>query len=451
MVNTVRIKRRASGNPGAPGVLENAELAFNEVEDVLYYGKGNGGSGGSATNVIAIGGSGAYSTLAGNQTISGAKTLTGQLLAAGAGAVTVPSVSQGSNDTSAANTAWVRSYAQPVAATLTALSALGSNGIVVKTAAGAVAARQIEAAAGRLTIANADGIAANPLLDLATVGTAGTYSKLTTDAYGRVVAGGIARLDELAAPTAPVALNGFRLTGLADPVNAQDAATKNYVDLTVQGLDPKQSVRAATTGPVTLSGTQTIDGVALVAGDRVLVKNQANASQNGIYIVASGAWTRAADMDVWSEFVSAYFFVEMGTVNAEMGFICTADAGGTLGSSAVNFVQFNGAGQVVAGDGLGKNGNSLFVTGTANRIVASGTGVDIATTYAGQTSINTLGTIGTGTWNATIIGLAYGGTGANLSGASDGTIFKKNGSALVPATPGTDFLNSTSTIDGGVF
>ena len=106
--------------------------------------------------------------------------------------------------------------------------------------------------------------------------------------------GGIAnRLDQLAAPTAAVALNSQRITGLADPTAAQDAATKNYVDLTVQGLDPKASVKAASTANIaSLSGTMTIDGVALSAGDRVLVKDQTTTSANGVYVVAAGAWAQ---------------------------------------------------------------------------------------------------------------------------------------------------------------
>jgi hypothetical protein len=195
----------------------------------------------------------------------------------------------------------------------------------------------------------------------------------------------------------------------------------------------------------------TIDGVDLAVGDRVLVKDQSTASQNGIYIVASGSWTRSSDADVWGELISAYCFVEQGTTNADLGFVCTVDQGGTLDKTDVTWVNFSGAGAISAGNGLSKSGNTLSVLGTADRITVGSSGVDIAGTYAGQTSIVTLGTVTKGTWNGTLIGLAYGGAGADISSAADGTIFKKSGSALVAATAGTDYYNSSSTIDGGTF
>jgi hypothetical protein len=154
--------------------------------------------------------------------------------------------------------------------------------------------------------------------------------------------------------------------------------TKAYVDLTVQGLEPKQSVRAASTANIaTLSGAMTLDGVALVAGDRVLVKDQTTAGQNGIYVVAAGAWARSADADTWVELVSAYVFVESGTVNADMGYLSTVDPGGTLGTTAVTFVQFTGAGQILAGAGLTKSGNTLDV--------GAGTGIAVAADTVGLT------------------------------------------------------------------
>jgi hypothetical protein len=154
--------------------------------------------------------------------------------------------------------------------------------------------------------------------------------------------------------------------------------TKAYVDLTVQGLEPKQSVRAASTANIaTLSGPMTLDGVALIAGERVLVKDQTTASQNGIYVVAAGAWARSIDADVWSELVSAYVFVESGTVNADMGYLSTVDPGGALGTTAVTFVQFTGAGQILAGAGLTKSGNTLDV--------GAGTGIAVAADTVGLT------------------------------------------------------------------
>ncbi len=242
--------------------------------------------------------------------------------------------------------------------------------------------------------------------------------------------------------TGTVDVANKRITSVAEPTQATDAATKNYVDAVKTGLDPKDSVRVATISALTVTysngssgvgatltnaGTQaaiTIDSIVLSAGDRVLVKDQASALQNGIYTVttvgtASTNWvlTRSIDADQNPEVTpGAFTFVEEGTVNANNGFVCTATGTITIGTSNIPWVQFSGAGQVIAGDGLTKSGNTLNVVGTANRISISADAVDIASTYVGQTSITTLGTVGTGTWQGTVVAGQYGGTGVNNSG-----------------------------------
>lgn len=188
------------------------------------------------------------------------------------------------------------------------------------------------------------------------------------------------RLDQFAAPTAAVSLGSQRLTNVTDPTGAQDAATKAYVDATASGLDVKASVRAATTGNITLSGTQTVDGVALTAGQRVLVKNQSTGSQNGLYAVAAGAWTRTTDADASAEVNPGMFvFVEEGTANADSGWVLTNDGTVTLGTTALTFAQFSGAGQVTAGAGLTKTGNTLDVgAGTGITVAADSIAIDTA-------------------------------------------------------------------------
>jgi hypothetical protein len=221
---------------------------------------------------------------------------------------------------------------------------------------------------------------------------------------------------------------------VAAPSADKDAANKGYVDAIRTGLDVKDSVRAATTGDINLTGTQTIDGVTLVEGDRVLVKNQDTASENGIWVVASGAWSRSSDADQDFEVTPGMFtFVEEGTVNANSGWVLTTNGSITVGTTSLSFVQFSGAGQVVAGDGLTKTGNQLDVGGTADRITVTADAVDIATTYAGQTSITTLGTITTGTWNGTTIAVADGGTGATTAaGARDNLAATTAGTTSTP-------------------
>ena len=249
--------------------------------------------------------------------------------------------------------------------------------------------------------------------------------------------------------TGSVDVSGKKITNLAEPTADTDAATKYYVDAARSGLDVKASVHVATTANITLSGTQVVDGVSLIVGDRVLVKDQSTASQNGIYVVAAGAWTRSTDADnnPGGEVTSGMFtFVEEGTINASTGFVLTTADPITLGTTALTFTLFSSSGTLIAGEGLSKSGNTLQVNvsngvtiasdsvqlastvagagltfssgvvnviGTANRITVNADSIDIASTYVGQTSITTLGTIGTGTWQGTIVSPTYGGTGVN--------------------------------------
>jgi hypothetical protein len=140
-------------------------------------------------------------------------------------------------------------------------------------------------------------------------------------------------------------------------------ATKEYVDALKQGLDVKDSVIGATTADINLSGHQTIDGIAITTGNRVLVKNQSNGYENGIYVAASGSWARSIDADVSADVTPGMFtFVELGTTNGDSGFVLTTNATITLGTTVLAFTQFSGAGQIVAGDGLSKSANTLNVS-----------------------------------------------------------------------------------------
>lgn len=367
MANTLRIKRRASGSVGAPASLANAELAFNEVDNTLYYGKGTGGEGGSATTVDAIAGSGAFLTLSTVQTVSGNKTFTGDVI--------VPTQTSSDDSTKAATTAFVK-----------AQNYISGNQTITYT--------------GDATGTGTTSVT----LTLASVGTAGTYTKVTTDAKGRVTAGATLeatdiptltaakisdfdtqvranRLDQMAAPTASVSLNSQKITNLAAPSADSDAATKAYVDASRQGLDVKDSVRVATTADITLSGTQTIDGVSVIAGNRVLVKDQSTASGNGIYVVAAGSWSRATDADVSAKVTAGMFtFVEEGTANADAGWVLTTNNPITLDTTGLTFAQFSGAGQIEAGTGLTKAANTINVnTASASRIVVNADNIDLAT------------------------------------------------------------------------
>jgi hypothetical protein len=322
--------------------------------------------------------------------------------------------------------------------------------------------------------------------------------------------------------TGNVDVASSRIIGVATPVNDTDAANKLYVDtVAAEGLHVQEGVDAATTNTLaTLSGGtvtysngsagvgatltttgsfNTIDGVALstigYGVARVLVKNEVNQAHNGIYVLTSATvLTRDTAFDSDADIQGGDFvFVVEGTVNASTGWVQTNTVN-IIGTDNVIWQQFSGAGtynadggltlvgntfavgqglgitvnandvslaSTVAGAGLTYNSGVINAVGTANRISITADAIDIAATYVGQTSITTLGTITSGTWNGTTIATANGGTGLT-SATSRGIIYGNNGSAMGVTAASTidgSFLREDSTgapywsnsIDGGTY
>lgn len=261
---------------------------------------------------------------------------------------------------------------------LAALEGLASTGFAVRTAASTWTERAITGTASNIVVTNGDGVAASPTVNLAAVtdGGTGTFKKITTDGFGRVtgttavVQGDITTLvntvyvesagDSMTGNL--TFIGGATVTGLPDPTADTQAANKAYVDALVTGLTWKNATVAATTANINLATTAltAIDGVTLVAGDRVLVKNQTAPAENGIYAAATGAWARVLDLDAAIEFTNATTFVNHGTTQANTGWTQTNTVA-TVGTSAVAWVQFNGAAGVVAGIGLTSSGNTLDI------------------------------------------------------------------------------------------
>ena len=437
MANTIRIKRRSSGAAGAPSSLASSELAFNEMDNTLYYGKGD--SSGTATSIAAIGGDGAFVSLSGTQTITGTKTLSGAVtfsstVALGSSA-TATTAAGSSNDTTVATTAFVTSKTSSFGSgsvTSVALSLpniFTTSGSPVTTTGTLTATLASQAAT--LVFASPFGDAGAPTfrslvsVDIPTL-TAAKISDFDTQVR-------LSRLDQMAVPTASVAFSNQKITGLLDPTAAQDAATKNYVDNSRLGIDFKDSVRAATTANIpNISGAapSTLDGVTLATQDRILVKSQTTTSQNGIYRVSilgsglDGTWVRTTDADGLpsGELSSgAFVYVEEGTVNAQNQYVITTAGTITVGTTGITWGLFSGAGKITVGNGLTKTANNIDVTlgassglETTSGLALTATGVT-AGTYRSVT-VDAKGRITAGTTPTTISG--YGITDAQTSDAT---------------------------------
>lgn len=384
MASTLRIRRRITGAAGAPASLKNAELAYNEIDNILYYGKGDTGDG-TASSIIQVAGSGAYATtssvsanyaalgasnsfasgftntFAGTLNISGTFQISGTSVTATAAELNrLAGVTAG---TAAASKALVLDSSRNISNInqLTSTSFQNDGASFTVSSVGAVVGSSLSSA----TI-NVGSGAFQASSASATFTTSLQSASFSTSGSGNITAGG----DLIA-------------TGNAYAQTNKKLATEEYVNSVQQGLDVKQSVRVATTANITLSGTQTIDGVAVSVGDRVLVKNQSNAVNNGIYVVAVGSWSRSSDADASAEVTAGLFtFVSEGTQNADSGWILTSDDAITLGTSDLTFVQFSGAGMITIDgastasvtNGLEKDGNYLRLDVRLKRI-ANLTGV----------------------------------------------------------------------------
>ena len=167
--------------------------------------------------------------------------------------------------------------------------------------------------------------------------------------------------------------NGYRLINLANATSAQDAVTKAQLDAAIQGIKWKDPVRAATTANITLSGAQSIDGVSVIAGDRVLVKNQGTGSSNGIYVASAGSWTRDVDFDANSEVIGAGVFVSEGTSQGNNVWSMTTDGPITLGTTALVWAQIGGGTSYTAGTGISVSAGVIAIdtTVTARKVAAT--------------------------------------------------------------------------------
>lgn len=269
-------------------------------------------------------------------------------------------------------------------------------------------------------------------------------------------------------PSTGVFTNVTTTTGTIStaPTANTDIVNKQYVDAVAQGLNPKQAVKCATTANITLSGLQTIDTYTTLSGDRVLVKNQGTASENGIYVASASGWTRATDMDTWSEVPGAYTVVLYGSANYQTGWVSTSSDTGTINVTAITFVQFSGSATYFAGTGLTLAANTFSITNTGVTAASYGSASKTLTATVnaqGQLTALSASDIAIAGTQITsgLVSPTYGGTGVNngsntLTWNASYTLNQSVASGASPTFVGANFssipnaalTNSSVTING---
>ena len=364
MANTIRIKRRASGNAGAPGSLENAELAYNEVDDVLYYGKGTGGAGGTATTVEAIGGAGAYLTLSGTQTITGNKTFSGTTI------VATPTA-----NTHAATKLYVDTAIGGVSTTFTVAGDSGSSqtittGADTLTISGGTGLSSVASGTDTITI-NLD----NTAVTGGSYGAAGTVGTFTVDAQGRLTAAGNTAISITASQVSDRATN--LVTGLT--------GTANQIAVSNSGVG---AVTVSLPADVTISNTLTVTGDLVVNGNTTTLNTATLVVEDKNVVLANVATPTDTTAD-------GAGITVLGATNKTFNWVDATDA--WTSSEDLNLL----AGKVFEIAGTSVLSNTTLGSGIVN------------------SSLTSLGTIATGVWNGTIIASAYGGTGFNTYTTGD--------------------------------
>ena len=491
MANTIRIKRSTGST--APTTLANAELAFTETTKILYIGTGIA-SGVTAAQINAIGGIGAFVSLGSEaQTITGVKTFTGATVLGTPGSGTLsnctglsltagvtgilPIANGGTGFSTLAAAGFALKGANSDITSLTGLTtplsvAQGGTGSVsgvslttgvsgiLPIANGGTGFSTLAAAGFALKGANADITSITGLTTALTVAQGGTGVTTSTGTGSNVLSAsptltGTANVAALTSSGNIIVGGTLTLSGA--PSSDLHAATKAYVDATATGLDVKASCRVASTTNIALStgGTQTVDGVVTVAGNRVLVKNQTLLPDNGIYVVAAGSWSRATDADTTAELNAGMFtFVSEGSVNSDSGWVLVSNDTITVGTTDISFEQFSGAGQIIAGAGLTKAGNTLTV-GSSARIVVNADNIDLATMSAPSGSegggTNVISSVSADSYGR-LTGYAYGAisglTNTHLSGTAGITNANLANSAVTVGSTSVSLGSAVTTFAG---